>query len=145
MAGTLRLTAADQPRLSYQKAAQVAYAEGTCNGNAPCTWSTGTIDYVGSSSFRPTLALSTTGSPSIAYLRPRGGGLADLMYATRGWRFGWTKEYAYRASADIAEISLALDANNYPHISHQIATTDALGYSRGGPLVNAPPDLPPIE
>jgi hypothetical protein len=146
MAGTLRLTQADQPRLSYWQSGQIKYAEGICNGTTPCTWSTVVIDTVGNASYHPTLALTASGTPSIAYLRPRGAYLADLIYATPGWRFlGWTKEYAYRASDAIADVSLALDSNNYPHISHQIQATAALGYSRGGPLENAPPNLPPIS
>lgn len=135
MAGTLRLTQTNQPRLSYWQSGQIKYAEGTCNGNTPCSWSTTVIDSVGNSSYRPTLALSPGGTPSIAYLRPRGGNLADLMYARPERLFGWTKQIAYQASGAYAQISLALDGNNYPLISHQIATSSALGFTRGGPLV----------
>lgn len=142
-AGTLRLTATDQPRLSYWKSFDVVYAEGTCSAKTPCSWSSTVIDHVGNSTYRPPLALSASGTPSIAYLRPRAGYLADLVYA-KPWRFGWTKEYVYRASDANGQVSLALDANGYPHISHQIQATQALGYSRGGPLVNAP-NLPLAE
>lgn len=143
IAGSLKLSSTNQPRIAYWKASQVMYGQGVCTGSAPCTWSTTVIDNVGAAAFHPSLALSPGGTPSIAYVRPRSGNLADLVWARRQPLFGWAKQTAYQAAYSFGEVSLALGTDNYPQISHGIAPTLALGWTHAGTIIVLP--NPPIS
>lgn len=143
VAGSLKLSSTNQPRIAYWKASQVMYGEGVCSGSAPCTWSTSAIDRVGPVGFHPSLALSPGGTPSIGYVRQRSGGLADLVWAQRQRLFGWAKQTAYQAADSFSEVSLALGTDNYPQMSHGIATGSALGWTFSGPIIVRP--NPPIS
>jgi hypothetical protein len=132
-AGTLRLDLSGQPHLSYAQRTTIRYASGTCPGNDPCTWALETVGVANADIQRPpTLALDPC-SAHIAFLRQRGPGVADLVYAKRVGTT-WNVEVADLDASSTVIISLTLDNRYLPHISYQGTTGPgrALKYATAG-------------
>ena len=128
LAGTLRLDVNGQPRLSYAQGANIRYAVGACPGSKPCTWTTELVGSAGQP-LRPSLALDICTTPHIAFLRQRGTGIADLVYARRNAT--WSLETADLDASSTVIASIAVDAANNPHISYQGLTGQPLKHAFG--------------
>jgi len=127
-AGTLRLDVNGQPRLSYAQGANVRYAVGACPARDPCAWTTELVGTAGQP-LRPTLALDACTTAHIAFLRQRGTGIADLVYARRNAT--WSLETADLDASSTVIASIAVDAANNPHISYQGLTGQPLKHAFG--------------
>ncbi|HMH17639.1 MAG TPA: hypothetical protein VK572_05770 [Burkholderiales bacterium] len=128
LAGTLRLDANGQPHLSYAQGANIRYAVGACPASNPCTWTTELVGSAGQP-LRPSLALDACTTPHIAFLRQRGTGVADLVYAKRAG--AWNLETADLDASSTVVVSITLDAGNNPHISYQGFTGQPLKHASG--------------
>ena len=92
--GTIKLTAADQPRISYTSGDNVKFTAGSCTRTeAGCVWTAQQVASGASSLAHPTLVLNAAGSPFISFLSERGFGLSSLHFA-RKWLWSWAVETA---------------------------------------------------
>jgi hypothetical protein len=146
VAGTLRLDVNGQPHLSYAQGANIRYAVGACPASDPCTWTTELVATAGQP-LRPSLALDACTTPHIAFLRTRGVGVADLVYARRAGT--WSVETADLDASSTVVVSITLDAGNNPHISYQGFTGQPLKHATGSVHALIPsrrlPDTAPKE
>jgi hypothetical protein len=128
LAGTLRLDVNGQPHLSYAQGANIRYAVGACPASTACAWTTELVGSAGQP-LRPSLALDTCTTPHIAFLRQRGTGVADLVYARRSGT--WSQETVDLDASSTVVVSITLDAGNNPHISYQGFAGQPLKHASG--------------
>ena len=112
---------------------------------APANWYSVTVDSAGRVGTWTSLALDASGFPHISYYDDTNSALKyahfNGSFSETAWRFGRAESHGGSWQIETADsdlfvglyTSLALDANDHPHISYYDATNNDLRYAYGTP------------